>query len=115
MMNNPITINQQSVPPPQRQSIEPPVLALLQGLNTFDNMLKAAFNIYDPSLGNARADQSGRAIAGLQSQSDAGNMNWGDNMGRARMHCGNVILEMIPVVYDAARIITINRAEDRKS
>src|SRR3990167_2578198 len=114
LMYDPIAINQQNVPPPQRQAVEPPVLALLQGLSTFDNMMKAAFNIYDPSLGNAKSDQSGRAIAGLQSQSDAGNMNWGDNMGRARMHCGDVILEMIPVVYDAARIITINRADENE-
>ena len=47
--------------------------------------LKQIFNIYDPSLGTAKADQSGRAIAGLQSRSDAANMNWMDNAGRARV------------------------------
>ncbi len=108
----PRDISGQQVPPPQRQDnrIAESAQGYLQGLAQFDNMLKQGFNIYDPSLGTARSDQSGRAIAGLQARSDSANMNWMDNMRRAQIYAGEIILEMIPEVYDAARIITIIRA-----
>lgn len=101
------------VPPPQRQDnrIAENAAGYIQGLQLFDNMLKAGFNIFDPSLGQAKSDQSGRAIAGLQARSDSANMNWMDNMRRAQIYCGEIILEMIPVVYDSARIVTIVRAK----
>lgn len=100
----------QLVPAPSRQSMEPPVQAYINGMNQFDNILKISFNIYDPSLGTAKSDQSGNAIKGLQGQSDAANMNWMDNMRRSIVYAGEVALEMIPVVYDSARVITIDRA-----
>jgi hypothetical protein len=105
----------QLLPPPQRQDnrIAESAAGYLQGLAQFDNMLKQGFNIYDPSLGTAKADQSGRAIAGLQGRSDAANMNWMDNSRRATVFAGEVILEMIPEVYDAKRTITIDRASKK--
>ncbi len=114
LMYDPITINQQNVPPPQRQSVEPPVVALLQGLNQFDNILKIGFNIFDASLGSAKSDQSGKAIAGLQARSDSANYNWIDNSRRSMVYAGQVILEMIPDIYDAPRIITIDRADKKE-
>lgn len=107
---DPVTVNQQNVPPPQRQNVEPPVMALVQAIREFDNDLKIGFNIFDASLGAAKSDQSGIAIRGLQARSDAANMNWLDNMRRAMIFAGEIILEMIPVIYDAERTITIIRA-----
>lgn len=111
---DPVTVNQQNVPAPERQNVEPPVMALVQAIREFDNDLKIGFNIFDASLGAAKSDQSGTAIRGLQARSDAANMNWLDNMRRAMMYCGEIILEMIPVIYDAARIITIVRPDNQR-
>lgn len=111
----PKSIDGQQVPAPQRQNMEPPVAAYLQGLSAFDNILKIGFNIFDPSLGTAKSDQSGRAIAGLQSRSDSANMNWMDNMRRAQIYAGQIILEMIPEIYDAERTIVIDRASQKES
>lgn len=112
----PKTQDQQLLPPPQRQDnrIAESAAGYLQGLAQFDNMLKQGFNIYDPSLGAAKSDQSGRAIAGLQARSDSANMNWMDNMRRALIYCGEVVLEMIPVIYDAKRTITIDRSNKKE-
>lgn len=110
---DPVSVNGQPLPPPQRQNIEPPIGALIQAIREFDNDLKILFNIYDPTLGAPGAEQSGRAVAGLQARSEAANMNWQDNMRRAEIHGGEIILDMIPAVYDAARIITIVRPDNQ--
>ncbi len=110
----PVAINGQPVPPPTRLNIEQPVAALGAAIREFDNDLKIGFNIYDPSLGTAKSDQSGRAIAGLQARSDSANFNWHDNANRARVFRGEVILEMIPTIYDKARTINIVRPDDKQ-
>lgn len=102
----------QAVPPPQRTEYNPQVGALIQAIREFDNDLKIGFNIFDPTLGQPRADQSGRAVASLQQRSESANMHWHDNMRRAKIYAGEIILEMIPVVYDASRIITIVRPDN---
>ncbi len=104
------TVSGQPIPPPTRQNMEPPVQAYIEGLREFDNILKLGFNIFDPSLGTAKSDQSGRAIAGLQSRSDSANMNWMDNMRRSQVFAGEVILEMMPEVYYSQQVVTIDRA-----
>lgn len=104
------------LPPPQRQDnrIAESASGYLQGLAQFDNMLKQGFNIFDPSLGTARSDQSGRAIAGLQARSDSANMNWTDNASRAKVFAGEVILEMLPIIYDSKRMITIIHPDNKR-
>lgn len=110
-----VSANGQNVPPPQRQEFNPQVGALIQAIREFDNDLKIGFNIFDESSGRGRtADQSGRAITALQARSDSANMNWLDNMRRAQIYAGEIILDMIPVVYDAARIITIIRPNNKR-
>lgn len=106
----------QLVPAPQRQDykIAESVVGYLQGLREFDNIIKIGFNIFDPTLGSPRSDQSGRAVAALQSRSDSANMNWLDNMRRSIVHSGNVILEMLPIIYDAARVITVVRPDNER-
>ncbi len=104
----------QAVPPPQRQDTAADVSAYIEGLREFDNIMKQLFNIYDPSLGTAKSDQSGRAIAGLQARSDSANMNWMDNMRRAQVFAGEIMLEMFPVVYDAPRTLTIIRPDSKR-
>lgn len=111
---DPVTIKDQAVPPPQRQNIEPPVQALGAAIREFDQDLKVGFGIYDPSLGQAPPDQSGTAVNSLQARSDAANMNWLDNMRRAEIYCGELILEQIPFIYDAARIIPIVRPGNKR-
>ena len=107
----PQTVNGQNVPPPQRTEYNPQVGALIQAILQFDNVLKIGFNIFDPTLGSPHSDQSGRAVAALQVRAESANMHWLDNMRRAQMHCGEIILAMIPVIYDAPRIVTIIRAD----
>lgn len=111
---DPMTVDGQNVPPPQRTEFNPQVLALAQGIREFDNDLKLIFNIFDASLGTAKPDQSGRAVVALQQRSDSGNMNWLDNSRRSLEHAGDVMLCQIPEVFDAPRIQTIVRPDNQR-
>ena len=111
---DPKTVDQQNVPPPQRQVFEPPVGALLQAIIQFDNIIKIEFNLFDSSVGKQKGDESGRAISLLQRKGESGNMNWLDNMRRSMVHTGEVLLDLIPTRYDAARIIPIVRPDNER-
>ena len=100
----PMTIGGQQAPPPARQTYEPPVQAITLMTRQADSDLKAVVGIYDPTLGQNKSDQSGRAVALLQKQSDIGNLNWADNLSRAIRYTGKLLLDLIPKIYDAPRV-----------
>jgi hypothetical protein len=69
--------------------------------------IKATTGIYDASLGAAGNETSGRAILSRQRQSDTSNFHFYDNLARALKHAGRIIVDMIPTIYDTARVIRI--------
>ena len=100
----PVDINGQPAPPPQRNAIEPPIGAMTRMIMQADNDLKATIGIYDPSLGQRSADQSGRAIMALQNRGDLGTSNYADNLSRAIRFTGLILVDLIPKIYDAPRV-----------
>jgi hypothetical protein len=100
----PTTVAGQPAPPPQRQTFEPPVQSINLMTKQADLDIKATTGIYDPSLGQTRTEQSGKAIDLLQKKSDVSNLNWTDNLARSIRHTGRVLLDWIPRYYDAPRI-----------
>jgi hypothetical protein len=106
---DPVNVNGQLVPPPARQVFEPPVQAMIQAIRQADNDLKLGTNIFDASLGQRGPDESGKAILARKVESESGNLNWIDNMKKAIQHAGQILLDMIPSRYDAARTISIVR------
>lgn len=91
-------------PPPQRQQFEPPIQAMNLMMRTASEDLKAVTGVYDPSLGQNKSDQSGKAVQLLQKQSDVSNLHFTDNLSRAMRHTGRILLDMIPKIYDAPRV-----------
>jgi len=93
--------------PPQRQAFAGvPAGALQEALNASDDM-KSIMGIYDASLGARSNETSGRAIMARQREGDVSTFNFIDNLSRAIRHAGRVIVDLIPHVYDAPRIIRI--------
>lgn len=93
--------------PPQRQGFAGvPAGALQEALNASDDM-KAIMGIYDASLGARSNETSGRAIMARQKEGDVSTFNFIDNLSRAIRHAGRIIVDLIPHVYDAPRIIRI--------
>lgn len=104
---NPITVDGQSVPPPQRNQAEPPVQAMIQASSEASEDMKATTGIYSAGLGKREGDASGVAIRSLQKEGDVSNFHFIDNLSRAIRFLGVQLVDLIPKIYDAPRVIRI--------
>lgn len=111
----PVSLNGQTLPPPQRNAFEPPIAALSAFLAQEIDELKAISGIFDPSLGNKSNETSGRAIQARQQQSSQTNMHFLDNLGRADEQCGRDLAEAIPKIYDGTRVVRILGEDETRS
>lgn len=103
----PKTIGSQLAPPPQRNTYEAPIQAITGAAMQTADDLKSTIGIYDPSLGQVGSDQSGKAILARQSQGHTNNFHWGDNLSRALKHVGEILVDLIPKIYDSKRVVRI--------
>jgi hypothetical protein len=100
--------------PPQRvPAPEPPVAYVQEALAAAEDM-KRTTGIYDASLGSKSNEQSGIAINQRQIQGDTANYHYGDNLQRSLEHCGRVLIDLIPKVYDNERVIRILGEDDQE-
>lgn len=92
---------------PQRAT--PPISSsgMQQEVMTAAEDMKATTGIYDAGLGNRSNEQSGVAIRQRQMESDISNSVYADNMAKSIAYCGRIIVNMIPKIYDTARILPI--------
>lgn len=110
----PVFINGVLLPPPERNTAEPPIQALSMGLGQAVDALKAACGIYDASLGAAPPDASGLAIQRRNTESDLGNFHFSDNEARSRKYAGRIIIELVKKL-EADEDATTIRNEDGKT
>lgn len=95
------------LPPPQRTDFAQVPVGVVTAKQGSDQDLKAVMGIYDPSLGQASNEVSGRAILARQHSSNVANFHYVDNLGKAIRHAGCVILQWLPHIYDTARTLRI--------
>jgi Phage P22-like portal protein len=95
------------IPPPTRQTFEPPIQALSSFVAQEVDDMKATAGIFDASLGQNGNETSGQAIARRQEQADLTTMHFMDNLVRSFRKGGDIIAELIPLIYDTAREIQI--------
>jgi hypothetical protein len=69
--------------------------------------MKQTTGIYDASLGAQSNETSGVAIRARQTEAAAANSIYADNLSKAVVHTGDILVSMIPRVYDTQRIIRI--------
>ena len=94
--------------PPQRQPLDSGVAAgsMQEALNASDD-IKSITGIYDASLGARSNETSGKAIMARQREGDVSTFHFIDNLARAIRHTGRVIIDLIPHVYDAPRVVRV--------
>jgi hypothetical protein len=93
-------------PVPTRIQPEPPPMGMVTALQGLNEDLKAVVGIYDPSqLPNGMV--SGKALNGMQQQSDMTNFHYYDNLTRSIRQCGRVCLDLVPFVYNEERVLRI--------
>lgn len=107
------TGQQQLAPPPQRNSWEAPIQWLVVLGQWFSDHIKAVTAIYDPSLGQQKGDQSGKAIEQLRSESNVGNFSYADNLHRAIEVMYGQMCEILPKIMDGPRAVTIVRPDSQ--
>ena len=95
--------------------IQPPVSSqgVLEGLQLAGDGIKAVTGIYDASLGARGNETSGKAIMARQREGDVGTFLYIDNFARAIRRTGQIIVDLIPHVYDTERTIRIMGEDGR--
>ncbi len=102
------------LPIPQRAGREAPIQAMTEIIKQADYDMKAVIGIYGPSLGeeSGNAQESGFAIMTRQQQSDTGAVTWHDNLNRAILWQGVILLDLWPKLIPAARVQRIIKPDD---
>jgi hypothetical protein len=109
------SVGGQPAGPPQRNAFEPAVQAITQARMQASDDLKSTTGIYDAALGNRSSENSGVAIQRRSQQSQTSNFHFVDNLSRSIKHCGRIIVDLIPSIYDtprAARILGEDMTEE---
>jgi len=87
----------------------PQAMMALAQLDSDD--LKATTGVYDPSLGAPAPERSGRAILARQKQSDVSTFSYIDNLGRSLKYTAEILIDLIPKIYDTQRMVRILGAD----
>lgn len=92
----------------------PPIVSqgMMQEVSLAAEDMKRTTGIYNASLGDRSNETSGVAIRQRQMESDVSTSIYADNMGKAIAHCGRIIVDMIPRIYDTARVLRIVGEDD---
>lgn len=92
--------------PPQQTIPNPPDVGLMQDAMAASDEIKSITGVHNAGLGisDPRAE-SGRAILAKQREGDVSTYHFIDNLSRAIRYAGRVILDLIPSVYDAPRVV----------
>lgn len=104
---DPVSIAGTPVGAPQRAMPPQASPAIMQALQLAENDIMQSMGIYQPSLGAQSNETSGRALLLRQKQSEAGNFHYQDNLNRSIRQIGRIVVDMIPHIYDRARVLRI--------
>ena len=89
------------LPPPAMAS------AFVEMAQIATDMLKASDGIYDESQGKQTNATSGKAILARQREGDVATFDYQDALATGIMSTGEIILQMLPKVYDTPRVVRI--------
>ena len=109
----PEAIGGQVLPAPQRQPFQGAPGAVVQSALTAAQDMMATTGIrFDATMQERTVDESGRALREIRRTGDIGSFHYVDNLGRSLKRCGEILINMIPRVYDTKQITTILREDD---
>jgi hypothetical protein len=97
--------------PQDKRAAEVPV-ALIQETQIASNELKEVSGIFEGDIGQANAAKSGRQELARQAQGQVATYNYPDNMAKAIQRTWEIIVGMIPHVYDTERTLRILGGDD---
>lgn len=81
--------------------------ALVNLAGVCNDLLKGVTGIHDASLGARSNETSGKAILARQREGDTATYSYQDNLARSIRYTGEIVIDLIPKVYDTERVIRI--------
>ena len=93
--------------PPSRSGAPAVQTALIQQIAQADADIQATTGRFAPSLGDNPTDQSGKALLAVQEQGEAGTFELNDNLAGAVEYTIEILLDLVPKIYDTERQIRI--------
>lgn len=81
--------------------------ALVNLSQSSNDLLKGVTGIHDASLGARSNETSGKAIIARQREGDTATFSYQDNLARSIRYTGEILLDLIPKVYDTERVVRI--------
>lgn len=102
------------LPRPERAGREAPIQAMAEVIKQADYDMKSVVGIYGSGLGEeaGNVQESGFAIMSRQEQSDTGMVTWHDNLNRAIVWQGKILLDLWPKLINSARVQRIVNPDD---
>lgn len=82
-------------------------VAMVQLAQVCNDLLKGVTGIHDASLGARSNETSGKAIIARQREGDTATFSYQDNLARSIRYTGEILLDLIPKVYDTERVVRI--------
>lgn len=103
----PISVDGLAVPPPRREP--PPGISAgwLSVLEQAEHNIQASMGRYNASIGAPSNETSGKAINARNREGDTGSFHFSDNLTRTLRRAGQDIVDIIPKIYDTARVARI--------
>lgn len=92
---------------PQRQPFASVPTGAIQEAASAQSDIKSIIGIFNSSIGAPSNETSRVAIDARDKQADTGSFHFTDNLSRAIRHCGRILLDLIPKVYNTPRILRI--------
>jgi Phage P22-like portal protein len=100
-------------PPPQRQPpIQVPAGVVTAKQGASQDMMAVTGIRWDANMTENRVDESGKAVTEKRRSADLGSFHFVDNLARSLKHCGTILIDLIPKIYDTRQVITILREDD---
>jgi len=93
-------------PTPTRIQPEAPPAGIMAAAEGINADMQAVLGIFDPNQ-MATGNISGKALNGQQQQIDLTNFHYYDNLTRSIKHTARIILDLVPKIYDQARVMRI--------
>lgn len=114
LLYKPVDVDGKPAPPPQRQQPVQPPSGLVEGAREAAQDVMSITGIrFNANPQQERMyDESGRALRELRRAGDIGSFHYIDNLARALRHTGEIIIDLIPKVYERKRVMTILREDD---
>ncbi|HEX5321494.1 MAG TPA: portal protein [Stellaceae bacterium] len=113
MLYRQIDIEGKPAPPPQRQPPVQPPAGMVEGAREASQDIMSTTGVrFNANPQQERLyDESGKALHELRRAGDIGSFHYVDNLARALRHTGEIIIDLLPKVFDRKRVLTILRED----